>query len=137
MLAKTITTLNAVYAIIFLVAIGAFLYQKSHTAQPTASPSASVAASASPEASPSVSGQSVTVLDFAFSPKDITVNAGDTVTWTNQDSMDHTVTSTDGGPLDSGNLSKGASYRHTFSTPGTYRYHCAYHPSMTGTVTVR
>jgi len=79
----------------------------------------------------------VTIKDFAFSPSDITVKVGTTVTWTNQDSAAHTATETDGktGP-DSGTLDQGKTYSFTYSTPGTYSYHCNFHSSMTGTVTV-
>jgi len=80
--------------------------------------------------------QAVTIADFAFSPQNLSVNVGDTVTWTNQDTANHTVTSTDGGPLASPSLGQGQSYSYTFSLPGTYSYHCSIHPMMTGTVTV-
>ena len=80
---------------------------------------------------------SVTIQNFAFSPASITVKTGTTVTWTNQDSTAHTVTETDGksGP-NSGDVNPGAAYTFTFSQAGTYQYHCAIHPDMTGTVTV-
>ncbi len=79
----------------------------------------------------------VTIQDFAFSPSDITVKKGTTVTWTNQDSAAHTVTESDGstGP-NSGNLENGKSYSFTYNQIGTFTYHCAIHPSMAGTVKV-
>lgn len=80
---------------------------------------------------------SVTIQDFAFSPANITVKTGTKVTWTNKDSMPHTVTETDSlnGPK-SDTLSPGQSYSFTFTAPGTYHYHCTIHSGMTGTVTV-
>jgi len=80
---------------------------------------------------------SVTIEDFAFSPANITVKKGTTVTWTNKDSAAHTVTETDSqtGP-DSGDLATGKSYSFTYDTAGTFKYHCSIHPSMLGTVTV-
>lgn len=78
----------------------------------------------------------ISIKDFLFVEKNITVKAGTTVTWTNNDIAPHTVTSDTGSVLDSGNLSLGQSFSMTFNTPGTYNYHCAIHPSMTGTVTV-
>jgi len=81
--------------------------------------------------------QNLTISNFAFSQPSITVHVGDTVTWTNQDSTAHTVTSTDGGPLNSGNMANGVSYSYTFTKTGTYAYHCSYHPYMTGIVTVQ
>jgi len=79
----------------------------------------------------------VSIDNFAFNPASITVKKGTTVTWTNMDTAAHTVTETDSqdGPK-SDNLAKGASYTFTFNTAGTFKYHCAIHPSMTGTVTV-
>ena len=80
---------------------------------------------------------SVTIQNFAFSPVNISVKAGTKVTWTNNDSATHTITETDDktGP-NSGNVAPGSSYDFTFTKPGIYHYHCAIHPSMTGTVTV-
>jgi plastocyanin len=80
---------------------------------------------------------SVTIQNYAFSPANITVKAGSTVTWTNKDSVAHTVTETDGkaGPS-SGDVNPGSTYSFTFKTPGTYHYHCSIHLEMIGTVTV-
>lgn len=79
----------------------------------------------------------VTIANFAFSPANITVKKGTTVTWTNQDSIAHTVTESDSqnGPASS-DLAKGKSYSFTYSTLGTFKYHCTIHPDMVGTVTV-
>jgi len=73
----------------------------------------------------------------SFQPAEITVVIGvnNTVTWVNQDGVPHTVTATDDS-FDSGNLNAGASYSHTFSTPGTYTYYCTYHAWMKGTIVV-
>jgi len=76
----------------------------------------------------------VTIGDFAFSPAAIEVKVGDTVTWTNNDSLPHTVTG-DGG-VDSGELATGQTYTKTFDTAGEYAYACTIHPAMTGTVVV-
>lgn len=76
---------------------------------------------------------SVTISGFAFGPAAITINAGDTITWTNQDAAPHTAT---GSGFDTGNLAKGQSGSHTFATAGTFSYVCSIHPSMKGTVTV-
>jgi plastocyanin len=80
---------------------------------------------------------SVTIDNFAFAPASITVKKGTTVTWTNKDSATHTVTESDGqdGP-DSGDLAHGKSYSFTYDTAGTFKYHCAIHPDMLGTVIV-
>jgi hypothetical protein len=77
---------------------------------------------------------SVAILNFAFAPQNVTIAAGTTVRWTNQDSYPHTATSP--GNFDSGNLNQGQSWQYTFNTPGTYNYFCALHPTMTGTIIV-
>ncbi len=77
----------------------------------------------------------VTIQGFAFGPASINVAVGSSVSWTNQDGTAHTVTADDGS-FDSGSLAQGATFSQTFDTPGTYTYHCAIHPSMTGTITV-
>lgn len=73
---------------------------------------------------------------YAYTPEDITVATGDTVTWKNSDTAPHTVTSTSGGTLDSPNMAQGDSWSFTFTQPGTYPFYCAIHPDMKGTVTV-
>lgn len=84
------------------------------------------------------SGQqvAVSIKNFKFAPQDIVVRAGTTVVWTNDDSVPHTVESSD-GTLKSDELSKGDTYKFTFTKAGTYDYHCGIHPSMHGSVTVQ
>jgi amicyanin len=77
----------------------------------------------------------VDIVDFAFSPAELTITVGDTVTWTNRDQMIHTATSVNGA-FDSGDLDVGESYSLTFTAPGTYDYLCTPHPSMTGRIVV-
>src|SRR6266508_4182387 len=78
----------------------------------------------------------VSIDDLAFSPATVVVQAGDTVTWTNQQTdVPHTVTA-DGGSFDSGTLNTGDTFQYTFDTAGTFPYHCAIHPTMHGTVEV-
>jgi plastocyanin len=77
----------------------------------------------------------VVIKGFAFTPKELTVQAGTTVTWTHKDSATHTVTADDDS-YKSGDLTNGATFGHLFDTAGTYKYHCSIHVSMTGTVTV-
>ncbi len=87
----------------------------------------------------------VSTQDFFFSPSSLTINAGDTVRWTNPTGTPHTTTSgagcthnTTGVVWDSGTLSNGGTFEFTFDQPGTYPYHCSFHCSlgMTGTITV-
>ena len=78
---------------------------------------------------------SVIIKDFSFSPPTLTVREGETVTWTNDDGVGHTVSATDRA-FTSQELQHGATYQFTFTTPGTYTYICAIHPDMSGTITV-
>ena len=71
----------------------------------------------------------------AFTPPDLTVRAGTTVTWTNNDRDSHTTTS-DAPGWNSGTLSPGRQFSFTLPTPGTYPYHCTFHPGMIGRVVV-
>jgi len=88
---------------------------------------------------PSGEASTVNIKDFAFSPSTLMVKTGTTVTWVNLDTAPHTIASDPGSPVafSSGSLSTGASYRFTFSQPGTFAYHCSIHPSMKGTVIVQ
>jgi plastocyanin len=74
----------------------------------------------------------------AFGTNPLVVSTGTMVTWTNNDSIAHTVTSDDGTSFDSGALSPGQTFSHTFDTAGTFPYHCSIHgaASMSGTVQV-
>lgn len=69
-----------------------------------------------------------------FTPQEINIKAGDTVTWTNQDPAKHDVNF---GDFKSPLLSKGETYFHTFETAGTYDYVCDVHPFMKGRVVVQ
>src|SRR5215212_11003528 len=77
----------------------------------------------------------VQVVDFSFEPGTVTVPVGTTVTWTNTGSHSHTVTADDGS-FDSGRLDPGEQFPHTFDQPGTFTYHCGFHPEMQGSVVV-
>ena len=73
---------------------------------------------------------------FFFTPKEIRIKHGDTVKWTNKDSVRHTVTSNSGSEISSSLISKDQIYEKTFNKKGTFVYHCEPHPSMKGTVIV-
>jgi plastocyanin len=77
----------------------------------------------------------VWIQSMAFTPSTITVTAGTTVTWTNQDMVVHNVVSNP-ALFNSGSMANGATFSFKFSTSGTYSYSCTLHPSMVGTVVV-
>lgn len=80
------------------------------------------------------SGAEVSVVNFRFEPGDVTVNVGDSVSWTNDSSARHTTTATDGSW--NTELAAGQNIALSFDTAGTFEYFCSIHPAMTGTVTV-
>ncbi len=94
------------------------------------------AAAGTPATGAATDGTSVEIKDYAFTPPTLTVPAGTTVTWTNNDTVPHTTTAQDGS-FDSGNLNPGQSFSFTFSTPGSYPYVCQYHAGMQGTIVVQ
>ena len=77
----------------------------------------------------------VEIDQFAFVPQRISVKAGTTVTWINEDDAPHTVASSN-KLFKSNALDTGDKFSFTFTTPGTYAYFCSVHPHMTGTVVV-
>jgi plastocyanin len=80
----------------------------------------------------------VTIDQFAYSPRELTVPAGTRVTWVNRDDVPHTVTSAETPRrFNSGTLDTDGQFTHLFTTPGTYEYFCAVHPKMTGKVIVK
>lgn len=83
------------------------------------------------EAVPASAVTDVAMEQFAYNPRDLTIAAGTTVTWTNKDAVSHTVTFDDGSE-DSGEIPAGAAYSYTFDTPGTYPIYCAYHGGAGG-----
>jgi plastocyanin len=85
---------------------------------------------------PTSNGNSVTIMNFAFSPVTLTVKTGMKVTWMNNDTVTHTVTANQGA-FDSGDLSPGNSFSFTFTKAGTYSYHCNIHHSMMATIIVQ
>jgi plastocyanin len=92
-------------------------------------------ASPTPTATPRTGQASVNISNFAFVPSMLTVSVGTTVTWTNNDSVSHTVTSLD-DLFDSGDIAPGATFSHTFEQKGTFNYQCTIHPFMTGEIIV-
>ncbi len=88
------------------------------------------------QTSPVLSGDvKISIAGFAFDPAALTIPTGTTVTWTNNDTASHTVTGDDGS-WGSNSLAKGDTFSFTFTTAGTFSYHCGVHPSMTATITV-
>ena len=78
----------------------------------------------------------VRITQYAFTPTELTVAVGTTVTWTNDDEETHTVTSASGA-FGSAGLGHEEGFKQTFARPGRYEYYCALHPHMKASVVVR
>jgi plastocyanin len=95
---------------------------------------------ASGENAPAPSGdavraEKVEIVEFAYDPDPVTIEAGGKVIWTNRDSAPHTATADDGS-FDTGTLGEGKLKSESFKKPGAYTYFCEIHPTMQGTVEV-
>lgn len=130
---------RAVAGLLFVAALAAGCTSAAPAAQPT--PTA-----ASPAAAPPASGQTVAppsdrptaieqayIKDMKFSPAAMTVQVGTVVLWSNQDSVDHTVT---GPGWELGPFGNGQAWAHTFNKVGVEEVHCRLHPEMKMTVTI-
>ena len=80
--------------------------------------------------------ENISIREFSFNPPSITIDVGDTVQWDNNGGLTHTTTA-NGGAWNSGFLSPGSSFGHTFNNSGTFPYRCAIHTFMVGTITVQ
>ena len=128
--------------VIALVAVGAFLFigrddnkSDAGTNQQTQTTTPPTSTTPSNNQTQTTANQ-VGISNFAFSPTDITIKKGTTVTWTNNDSVAHTVKFESSDIPESENLGNGQSFSFTFNNQGTFNYICGLHPSMHGTVTV-
>jgi plastocyanin len=76
----------------------------------------------------------ITIDNFTFSPAELTVKVGTTVTWTNHDDIPHAIVSA--GKFRSKTLDTDDKFSFTFTAAGDYKYFCSLHPHMTGTIKV-
>ena len=78
----------------------------------------------------------VAMKDILFVPEKVTARVGQSVRWTNQDDVQHTVKASKGADFESKTLSKGDTYVAKLTKTGTIDYVCTIHPSQRGTITV-
>lgn len=145
---------NAVLAIavVLLLIVGGWLLlrpqQPASTTQPQVTPDPVLTESAAPatatsEASVTQEENKVTITDAGFSPKEITIKAGESVVWMNEGTVDHTVNSVVHPthllypPLNLNTIKPGEQKSLIFPDAGTYKYHDHLNPSLTGSVTVQ
>ena len=129
-----------IIVIVVVLAAGYFLFTSGREStpainQPTEAPQVTQGPTAQP--TNARENQSVMMQNFAYNPATLSVKKGTTVTWTNQDSVDHDVVSEPNGDMFKSELfSEGESYSFTFNSVGTYNYYCSVHPRMKGSITV-
>jgi plastocyanin len=75
--------------------------------------------------------------NFSFGPATVTIPAGTTITWTNNDDVPHVVSSDDNKMFKSKALDTDDRFSFTFTKPGTYNYYCAIHPKMVAKIVVQ
>jgi plastocyanin len=131
MLSLRLTVVSAI--VMVAIACGGGYSSPSTAPSPTPSPTPTPAGSSS---SVSIPVGASSLGNAAYSPDELSVVAGTTVTWMNRDSESHTSTSDVAG-WNSGVVAPGGQFSVAFQTPGTFSYHCAIHPGMVGTVVVR
>lgn len=120
-------------------AVGMFVVENGQAnSSASTSHSTGTSSSVSPVHVSIIAGAGTNTSSLGYSPSTITVVIGvnNTIVWTNEDGMPHTVTEVN-KIFDSGNMNSGDSFTYTFSVPGTYLYYCAYHIWMKGTVIVK
>jgi plastocyanin len=95
------------------------------------------ASGAVPTAQPGLAATGrVPIQQYSFLPSELSVRAGTTVTWSNEDEAVHTVTAADKS-WDPGRIPIGGSFSQTFTAPGAYDFVCSIHAAMKGTITVQ
>jgi len=139
---KKILPIAAVVVVIAVIVGVALGHKKNNSGTSTTTSSTSSSSSMNSTSSSSSSSTAPTATDkvsitnFSFSPASITVKKGSAVTWTNNDSVTHTVTADSGTGPNSGDLAPGKTYSFTYNSTGTFAYHCSIHTDMHGSVTV-
>jgi plastocyanin len=77
----------------------------------------------------------ITIEAMQFHPRELTVHRGEHIVWVNQDLFPHTVTAANA--FDSGGIAANASWTYVAAGSGEFAYHCTFHPTMTGKITVQ
>lgn len=125
----------AIVSAFLMLAIGCGGSSSSPSTSPSPVPSPT-STPAGPSSSVAIPAGAASLANKAYSPDNVSVAVGATVTWMNSDSIAHTSTSDTNG-WNSGVVAPGGQFSFTFQTAGTFPYHCAIHPGMVGTVVVR
>jgi len=129
-MSRILAILNVAAALVALTGCGSSSSSSSSSTPAASTPATTTAAPAA------TGGAAVTMQNIAFAPPVISVKVGQTVTWTNQDSVDHNVTATKGATFKSDNFGKGGTFTWKADKAGTVSYVCTIHPGMDGKIIV-
>jgi plastocyanin len=123
---------------LFALAVGSMLAVAACGGGSSAAPSDGASSSAGDPCAPSTAAGAVTasIVDFEFEPAAVSATVGDVISWTNNGDAPHTATLDGIAACATAQLSPGASAGISFSAAGTYPFHCAVHPTMTGTIEI-
>ena len=124
------------YGFEFTIPITLSRYFGKHQPPPPPAPAAGPTAAGDTSMAASKASIKAGIKSMAFQPNRIEITAGTTVTWTNNDPLEHSVTAVDRS-FDSGLIKSGGTWRYTFTRPGTYQFFCQPHPFMKGVVIVK
>lgn len=130
---------------IFVIVIAAIVYgvmffsKKDQTVNNTSAPVETINTQTATTTENSVKGETynISIKDFTFDQKTITINKGDTIVWKNIDNVPHQIQGTSLASLKGPVMGYGLTYSYTFNDAGTYDYFCVIHPMMKGTVIVK
>lgn len=125
-----------VVAFVAIIAASAGKKDSMATGDSMSSNSSSSSQSNTPAPMDATATNAVTISNYMFGPTAVKVKVGDTVTWTNNDSVRHNVVGDDNELPEGKLIAKGETYSYTFKKAGVYNYHCSPHPYMKATVVV-
>ncbi|MEK7447571.1 MAG: cupredoxin domain-containing protein [Patescibacteria group bacterium] len=120
-----------ILAVVVLVIAGVGAYFLLSSAYKQKTPEVRLPSEQTPQ--PPKEKNTITIKDFAFNPDTLTVKVGDTVTWSNEDGVVHSIKATD---FTSPNIKNSETYKFQFTKVGTYGYNCGIHPYMKGKIVV-
>ena len=123
--------------VVIVIGVGAYFVFTNSYKTPTNPPPVQTETQTVPVSTAPVTNVTIAIQNFSFTPAALTVKSGTKVTWVNNDSASHTVTSDSGNLLDSPTLAPGQSFSFTFTQAGSVSYYCKIHPSMKGSVTIQ
>lgn len=118
---------------LFLMLVSVLIISSCASSPPATPPPATTTPGAT-DSTPSAQSPAVSIESFTFKPAVLTVSAGTTVVWTNNDTAKHDIKSTE---FFSNALAKGETFTFKFEKTGTYDYSCGIHPTMTGQIIVK